>query len=148
MDGEAVVQEILEHHGVKGQKWGVTRNRGGSSGFGPQNVVIRETKRGIKTSGGAGHPAVPEALSVRRTGQIARKSGVKALTDKELNDYARRIELEQRVKRLQFSEASPPRKFILTVLGRTGKTAIQNTANDVATQQTRRLLIKLGAAAA
>lgn len=140
MDVEEVVDDLLEHHGIKGMKWGVRRNRPS----GPQSVTVSDRRRSVRTSGGAGHPAHPDAVRVREIGQIGKKSGVKALSDEQLKAYERRINLEQNVKRLQYNESSPPRKFILKILGQTGKTTTQNIANDVASQQVRKRLIKLG----
>jgi hypothetical protein len=146
MRAAEIVENLLSHHGVKGMRWGVRRK----ATVGPQEVIVRDSRVGkrLKTSGGAGHPATREAVSARKIGQVGRKSGLKALTDQELQDYAKRIQLEQNVKRLQYADSSAPRKFILSLLGQTGKTTAQNAANEVASQQVKKRLIKMGALAA
>src|SRR4249919_2687836 len=114
MSAAEIVSNLLEHHGVKGMKWGVRRK----ATVGPQEVIVRDSRKKLKTSGGGGHAAHPEAVRARTTGQIAKKSGVKALSDQQLRDYSNRLRLEQEVKRLQFNEKSAAHKFVLKALGR------------------------------
>jgi hypothetical protein len=133
-----VVEDILSHHGIKGMKWGVRRRDTG----GPQAVVVRDKGKGLKTSGGQGHPAHPDAIRSRKASQVVKKSGTKALSDQELNDFVKRIDLEQRAKRAQYSTKNPAQKFVAKVLGQTGKNTVQNAANDVAAQQVRKHLVK------
>ena len=144
MDAAEVVGNLLTHHGVKGMRWGIRRK----ATVGAQEVVIRDTRRKIKTSGGAGHPASAEAVRARTVGQISRKSGFKVLSNKDLEDYNRRLNLEQNAKRLRFEDSSPPKKFVLRLLGQTGKTTVQNAANDAASQAVKKGLLKAGLAAA
>jgi hypothetical protein len=94
------------------------------------------------------HPAHADAVRVHKIGQVGKKSGLKALSDEELSAYAKRINLEQNVKRLQFTQKNPAQKFVATVLGQTGKTTTQQAANDVASQQVRKRLVQIGALAA
>lgn len=144
MDTPEIVEKILEHHGVKGQKWGVRRK----ATVGAQEVVVSDKRKKIKTSGGAGRPAHADAVVSRAHAQVARKSGLKALSNKDLETYNRRLNLEQNAKRLMYESSSPPRKFVLSLLRQTGKAQAQDVANQVASKQVKKALLKVGAAAA
>lgn len=171
MDTSTVVEDILTHAGVKGMKWGVRKDRvvdsvvsrglgistegnrkRSAKRAGPQPVIVRDTRRKIKTSGGSGRPAHPEAVRVRTIGQVGKKSGLKSLSNQELEAYSRRLNLEANVKRLNYANSNPAKKFTLTLLGQTGKNQASTLANDVATTQVKKhisgRLVKIGALAA
>lgn len=140
-----VVENLLTHHGVKGMRWGIRRK----ATVGPQEVIVSDKRKKLKTTGGEGHPAHPEAVRARTIGQISKKSGVKALSDQDLQDYTNRLRLEASVKRLNYAEAPLAKKFVLNLLGQTGKSTAQAVANEVATTQVKKHLgKKLGLAAA
>jgi hypothetical protein len=110
------VGDILEHHGVKGMHWGISRNKPS----GPQSVVVSDRRKKIKTFGGQGHAAHPDAVRARTSGQIAKKSGVKSLSNAELKAYNERLNLEQNFKRLEFQDKSGGAKFVATLLRKKG----------------------------
>jgi hypothetical protein len=69
------VEDVLEHFGVKGMKWGVRKNRSGSASEDAQRADAARKK--IKTEG-----------------------GTKALSNKELQDLVTRMNLEQQYSTL------------------------------------------------
>jgi hypothetical protein len=140
--GALAVGDILEHHGVKGMHWGVRRK----ATVGPQEVIISDRRKKIKTSGGEGHPASEDAIRARTIGQRGKKSGLKSLSDAELKSYATRLQMEQNVKRLNYNEMNPGKKFVANLLGQTGKNTAQNVANEAGSVAAKRA-IKLAAAA-
>lgn len=130
-----IVEDVLAHVGVKGMRWGVRRDRA-------SKVTVIDKRKRIKTSGGHKRPAHPDAVGPRISGQVAKKSGVKALSNDELKAYTQRLNLEQQAKRLSYNDASPPKKFVLKLLGQTGQQQAQETANAVASKQVKKLLVK------
>ena len=82
-------------------------------------------------------PRIPDAVRARTSGQVARKSGVKALSNKELQEFNNRLNLEQNYSRLVQQDKSAGRKFVNKMLGRKdvqstiregGKTAVRSAA--------------------
>lgn len=74
----------LEHHGVKGMRWGVRRLSGG---------------------GTVGHPTA-DAQEATRSRQKANVGGTRALSTKELQTLVSRMNLEQQYSRLIAQEPS------------------------------------------
>ena len=142
MNTAEIIEGILEHHGVKGQKWGVRRARNKSSA-----VTVVDKKKKLKTYGGAGRPAHSDAVTARTSGQIARKSGLKALSNAELRAYNERLNLEQNAQRLTYQDKSKGKKFVLTLIGKKGPSAAQTGAKVALNTARARKLKAIGATA-
>lgn len=80
-----VVEEILEHYGVKGMKWGIRKGKWG-----------RKAK--IEKNGPAN-----DAKSAHRSYVRAKNSGVEALTTKELRALNERLQLEKKYTELSYN---------------------------------------------
>src|SRR3954463_8699407 len=74
-----VVGDFLEHFGVRGMKWGVRRDRSQASGSSPSSDSRN-------------------AAQVRE--KIKQTGGTHSLTNKELQDFITRANLEQQYQRL------------------------------------------------
>lgn len=128
MDNAETVKGLLSHYGVRGMRWGIRRRSAPS----PATATSRETPVHtlIKTKGGEHLPAHPDAIAARVIGQKLKKSGKNSVSNEELMRYANRIDLEQRVARLQDSQVNPGQKFAKELLSNIAKQQVTRIAND------------------
>lgn len=146
--GLSFVQEVLEHHGVKGMHWGVRKSTSAAAqtirtrraqARSPQ-VTVRDRGKKLKTSGGKGLPAHPDAIRVREIGQRGKGSGLKTLSDQELRTYAARLQLEQNVHRLNYNEKNAGGRFVSGLLKSQGSRAAKAASGQAATAAGRSAL--------
>lgn len=130
-------EKFLEHFGTKGMKWGVRKQKS-------SQVTVSQKGRKLQTSGGFRRPAHPDAIRVAKIGQVGKASGVKALSDDDLKAFQSRMNLEANVQRIQYNRSNPARKFVLNLLGESGKQALQQATNEAAAQQVKAQFIKRG----
>lgn len=154
------IEEILEHYGTRGMKWGVRAKAAVNTRPGqPQPIAIGERAgKPLVTAGGRGHPAVDEAKRAAGLRQLAKKSGVQALTNKELKELNERINLEQNYSKLTSADNQAKlgrgKKFTTSLMKTTGgiaRTQLTKAANDVASKKIADMLgtrTAAGAAAA
>jgi len=110
------VENVLEHFGIRGMRWGVRRSQkeldsAGSSEQGPPPFAVRKKPlftpraevikikaipgKGIQTSGGKNHPATDEAQIAAVLRQRAKASGVRSLSNQDIKVLVDRMNLEQ-----------------------------------------------------
>lgn len=120
MDGSDTlgpVDSVLQHYGVKGMKWGVTRdNPGGGPGQTQVNVKARPGKR-VKTSGGRKQGASSDAVTAAVSKQIAKKSTTDALSNKQLQELVTRMNLEKQYNQLSKEQKGKFRRGLDAVKG-------------------------------
>lgn len=113
------VGEFLAHFGVKGMRWGVRRDRGGSG----------------KAPNSDDHERAVATRKKARSG-----GGTKALSNKELQDLITRANLESQFKRLHPSRSEAAVRFAADILLGVGKQQISRIANDYAGKQVGKMM--------
>lgn len=98
---QSAVKEILEHHGVKGMKWGVRR---------PRSRVSK--------TGGSRTPAAKSTS----TGKTEFGKSPSRLSDAELNRRVKRMKVEKEYNELRKKDVSEGKKYTNDILKQTGKT--------------------------
>lgn len=97
----------LQHHGIKGQKWGVRRfqNKDGS-------LTAAGRKRQRQNDDGPVHEDHSKSHD---------NKSVKSMSDKELRDRINRLNMERQYAQLTATEKSMGRKIVTEVLLNVGK---------------------------
>lgn len=97
-------EEMLEHHGIKGQKWGVRRF---------------QNKDGTRTALGKKRESSPDAKE-----KEARKADLKnrrTMSDADLKKRIERMRLEKEYKTLVDEDTAPGKKYVSEILSAAGK---------------------------
>lgn len=136
-----VAWSALKHHGVKGMRWGVRRNASTAK------VSVTQKGKKLKSAGGAGRKAAPEAVKVQELRQVRKKSGVHALSNEDLQAYSKRLNLEQNVANLERNQPGA-KNFIKRILKGQGQQHANTVANKAASTAAKSAIKKAGAVAA
>jgi hypothetical protein len=109
MDVKKVVEDILEHHGVKGMRWGVRKDGSTSSTTTSTSKTRRAAKditvtqrpgKFVRTKGGTKQIADNDAIRVAAARQLAKRSTTDSLSTKQLQEAVTRMNLEQQYSQL------------------------------------------------
>lgn len=111
------VRNVLEHHGVKGMKWGVRKDDPGGN---------RLRRLGKKPSS---PPSEDKSRAEAVKAKVTKSGSTHALSNAELQDLVKRMNLEQ-----QFSRMSPPRVSV----GKKAAKVIVKNAGEVTTNVAKR----------
>ena len=94
--------DVLCHYGVLGMKWGQRKNKGSiSNKYHKSNTVGRKIKNVVKNR--------------------PKKVNIKKLSDDELRDKIKRLEMEKRYRDLKRDEVSAGRKLVGEILNNSAK---------------------------
>lgn len=119
------VDEILEHHGIKGMRWGVEKSR--ISGASETHVIGRSehtdtTPLPTHTEEGAKIKYVHEhAAAKSETDRIIKEHGIQAVSNYQLRSANERSDLEGRYKTLNPTTVSKGSRFVKDLVGQTAK---------------------------
>jgi len=140
------VEDILEHYGTKGMRWGVRKKSSGSTEATPVKVRAKPGQS-IQTKGGKNQPAHEDAIKVAAAQQKVRKSGTQALSNQEMKLIVERMNLEQQYGKLNPKQASRGEKFLQDIL-ETGapELALRNAKSVLRDNKNMRVRVGLEAA--
>lgn len=107
-------EPFLEHYGKKGMRWGVRKRSSRSASDEGEQVFVRDAGKKIQTKGGSGLKGSEDAKRAAAAAQKVKKSGVKSLSNAELQSLVQRMNLESQHAKLsqQSKTKSAGRKFV------------------------------------
>jgi len=116
---QSAIFDILAHHGVKGQRWGIRRNRNHPLS------TLRRPQRQVH----------PDAAAARAIQKKRRRSGVKSLSNEEIRTYTNRLNLEQSLKGAERRNRSAGQKAAADILKTVGKIGIEEAAKSAVAKE-------------
>src|SRR4051794_35283831 len=114
------LDQILEHHGIKGMRWGVRRTRGADGRVSGYSKKVKP--------GSSADAARAQGLKT----QIKLTGGTHSLSNQDLQHLVTRMNLEQQHARLSPSVKSAGAKFTKDVLVQVGKQEAARVVGEAA----------------
>lgn len=121
-------KDFLEHHGIKGQKWGVRRT--------PEQLGNRIKSGAKKVKSLISNKRSERASKVRKK---EKRIPLKKMSDKELEKRLSRLRKETEYRRLSKEARGRGKNLVMDVLERSGK----NVLTDLTTSEMRKAVKKI-----
>lgn len=130
---EEIVDNVLSHHGIKGQRWGRRRTKSELQRGYLLDKETGETRPAIINNKTKSAAAVSkDKLSALETERLLKTYGTHVVTSKELTDYVNRVQLETKYSKI-LSERNAKKKnhakaFIASIVAEAAKNELRSLA--------------------
>ena len=121
--------DYLEHHGVKGMKWGVRKRS-----------KTRVSSSGARST--SPNPSSKVSAPTTRDKRVKALKNRRELSDSDIKDFTSRLQSEKQLKALLDEDVSPGRTFIKKVMSDAGKQAATKLATNAITYGTTKTIGK------
>ena len=119
----------LEHHGVKGMKWGVRKRS-----------KTRVSSSGARST--SPNPSSKVSAPTTRDKRVKALKNRRELSDSDIKDFTSRLQSEKQLKALLDEDVSPGRTFIKKVMSDAGRQAATKLATNAMTYGTTKVMGK------
>lgn len=116
---DEAIENVLAHHGIKGQKWGVRRSRNASTG-----LVARRSSQ--------------DQMQVDKIVKKLSSGGTGTLSNKELQDFTRRLQLEGEFSKATALHQAKAQSFVTKFIKKQGArqfNRVADKATDIAVEK-------------
>jgi hypothetical protein len=143
------LEETLAHYGILGMKWGVSRSdkqlakaakKKRKNSIDVSTGFDQKAGKKLNIEGGKGRGESTDAQQAKVYKQVAKKSGVDALTNEQLQMLNQRLNLERNYSSLTSKDASKGAKWAKGMAGAVANQQVKSIANDLAAKQVKKLL--------